>query len=58
MGFYGYRFGDLNGDEYIYKEPAITKLSEISHRLEAFYAERLGKNVVEVIKGIYCNKNV
>ena len=50
VGFYGYRFGDLNGEEFVYKEPAITKLSEISHRLEAFYAERLGKAVVEVIK--------
>uniref|UniRef100_A0A914Y863 DOCKER domain-containing protein n=1 Tax=Panagrolaimus superbus TaxID=310955 RepID=A0A914Y863_9BILA len=50
VGFYGYRFGDLNGEEFVYKEPAITKLSEISHRLEAFYAERLGKINVEVIK--------
>ena len=50
VGFYGYRFGDLNGEEFIYKEPGITKLSEISHRLEAFYTDRLGKGVLEVIK--------
>ena len=34
VGFYGSRFGDLDGEEYIYKEPAITKLPEISHRLQ------------------------
>ncbi|EFO23679.1 hypothetical protein LOAG_04806 [Loa loa] len=50
VGFYGSRFGDLDGVEFIYKEPAITKLSEISHRLDAFYTDRFGKGVVEVIK--------
>uniref|UniRef100_A0A9J2PJV5 Dedicator of cytokinesis protein 7 n=1 Tax=Ascaris lumbricoides TaxID=6252 RepID=A0A9J2PJV5_ASCLU len=50
VGFYGNRFGDLDGAEFIYKEPAITKLSEVSHRLEAFYTDRFGKGVVEVIK--------
>ena len=34
VGFYGSKFGDLDGEEFIYKEPAITKLPEISHRLE------------------------
>ncbi|KAI6186152.1 putative Dock-9 [Aphelenchoides besseyi] len=50
VGFYGFRFGDLNGEEFIYKEPFFTKLPEISHRLEAFYVSKFGKNVVEVIK--------
>uniref|UniRef100_A0A0N5ALW0 Dedicator of cytokinesis protein 6 n=1 Tax=Syphacia muris TaxID=451379 RepID=A0A0N5ALW0_9BILA len=50
VGFYGNRFGDLDGVEFIYKEPAITKLSEISHRLEGFYADRFGEGTVEVIK--------
>lgn len=50
VGFYGSRFGDLDGVEFIYKEPAITKLSEISHRLDSFYTDRFGKGVVEVIK--------
>ena len=46
VGFYGTKFGDLNGEEFIYKEPAITKLPEISHRLEvcAFYILRLLRN--------------
>lgn len=35
MGFYGSRFGDLDEQEFVYKEPSITKLAEISHRLEA-----------------------
>ena len=34
VGFYGSKFGDLDGEEFVYKEPAITKLPEISHRLE------------------------
>ncbi|XP_073227641.1 dedicator of cytokinesis protein 7-like isoform X3 [Porites lutea] len=50
VGFYGSKFGDLDGEEYIYKEPAITKLPEISHRLQAFYGEKFGPDVVEVIK--------
>lgn len=34
VGFYGPRFGDLDGEEFVYKEPTLTKLPEISHRLE------------------------
>jgi hypothetical protein len=34
VGFYGAKFGDLDEQEFVYKEPAITKLPEISHRLE------------------------
>ncbi len=34
VGFYGARFGDLDGEEYIYKEKALAKLPEIAHRLE------------------------
>ena len=36
VGFYGPKFGDLDGEEFIYKEPTLTKLPEISHRLEVF----------------------
>lgn len=34
VGFYGAQFGDLDEREFIYKEPGITHLPEISHRLE------------------------
>ena len=34
VGLYGCKFGDLDKYEFVYKEPAITKLPEISHRLE------------------------
>ena len=37
VGFYGQKFGDLDGEEFIYKEPTLTKLPEISHRLEVLY---------------------
>ncbi|XP_054707332.1 dedicator of cytokinesis protein 7-like [Uloborus diversus] len=50
VGFYGSKFGDLDGEEFIYKEPYLTKLPEISHRLENFYVERFGAEFVEVIK--------
>ncbi|XP_072928200.1 dedicator of cytokinesis protein 8 isoform X1 [Hemitrygon akajei] len=50
VAFYGAKFGDLDEQEFIYKEPAITKLPEISHRLEAFYSQCFGESKVEVIK--------
>ncbi|XP_032821878.1 dedicator of cytokinesis protein 7-like isoform X7 [Petromyzon marinus] len=50
VGFYGSKFGDLDEQEFVYKEPAITKLAEISHRLEGFYSERFGEENMEVIK--------
>ncbi|XP_024887991.1 dedicator of cytokinesis protein 7-like, partial [Temnothorax curvispinosus] len=42
VGFYGARFGDLGGEEFVYKEPTLTKLLEIFSRLENFYAEKFG----------------
>uniref|UniRef100_UPI00398E44B7 dedicator of cytokinesis protein 7-like n=1 Tax=Pristiophorus japonicus TaxID=55135 RepID=UPI00398E44B7 len=50
VGFYGTQFGELDEQEYVYKEPGITKLVEISSRLEEFYKKRFGKDQVEVIK--------
>uniref|UniRef100_A0A8C0ZYR3 Dedicator of cytokinesis protein 8 n=1 Tax=Castor canadensis TaxID=51338 RepID=A0A8C0ZYR3_CASCN len=50
VGFYGAKFGDLDEQEFVYKEPAITKLPEISHRLEGFYGQCFGAEFVEVIK--------
>uniref|UniRef100_A0A8C4QN86 DOCKER domain-containing protein n=1 Tax=Eptatretus burgeri TaxID=7764 RepID=A0A8C4QN86_EPTBU len=50
VAFYGEKFEGLDGHEFVYKEPSITKLPEISHRLEAFYGLRLGNAVVKVIK--------
>ena len=32
VGFYGQRFGDLDGEEFVYKEPMLTKLPEIKCR--------------------------
>jgi len=34
VGFYGVSYEELNGKEFIYKEPKITKLSEIKDRLK------------------------
>uniref|UniRef100_A0A4W6BUH0 Dedicator of cytokinesis 6 n=1 Tax=Lates calcarifer TaxID=8187 RepID=A0A4W6BUH0_LATCA len=49
VGFYGCRFGDLDEQQF----------PEISHRLEEFYSERFGDEVVEIIKDsnpVYKNK--
>lgn len=50
VGFYGSVFGDLDGEEFVYKEPPLTKLSEISDRLETFYSERFGQDKVVIVK--------
>ena len=49
VGFYGERFGEQNGKEYIYKEPKITPLAEISLRLQTVYKERFGDKNFELI---------
>ncbi|XP_061881714.1 dedicator of cytokinesis protein 8 isoform X1 [Entelurus aequoreus] len=50
VGFYGAKFGDLDEREFIYKEPSITHLPEISHRLENFYAQCFGEDILVMIK--------
>ncbi|UJR34198.1 hypothetical protein I4U23_021604 [Adineta vaga] len=50
VGFYGTKFDELDGQEFIYKEPGITKLAEIASRLESFYIDKYGKSQVEMIK--------
>ena len=50
VGFYGSKFGDLDGEEYIYKEPAITKLPEVSHRLQvSSFHQSLIQHTVSII---------
>jgi dedicator of cytokinesis protein 6/7/8 len=50
VGFYGSKLGDLDQNEYIYKEPPFTKLPEIFNRLQAFYEGRFGSETVVIIK--------
>jgi hypothetical protein len=50
VGFYGCKFGDLDQQEFIYKEPTLTKLSEIFSRLQNFYSDRFGAECVQIIK--------
>ena len=50
VGFYGSKFGDLDGEEYVYKEKALTKLPEITHRIETFYSDKFGKDNLIMIK--------
>ncbi|XP_037832858.1 dedicator of cytokinesis protein 8 isoform X2 [Kryptolebias marmoratus] len=50
VGFYGAKFGDLDEREFIYKEPGITHLPEISHRLENFYSQCFRDDTLVMIK--------
>ncbi|XP_069555622.1 dedicator of cytokinesis protein 8 isoform X2 [Brachyistius frenatus] len=50
VGFYGAKFGDLDEREFVYKEPGITHLPEISHRLENFYSQCFGDDALIMIK--------
>lgn len=49
VAFFGQMFGDDDGKEFIYKEPKITGLAEISQRLEAIYSRKHGRDSVKLI---------
>jgi len=42
VGFYGNIFEELDGKEFIYKEPKITRLGEIQERLLEIFGSRFG----------------
>ncbi|XP_028129258.2 dedicator of cytokinesis protein 9 [Diabrotica virgifera virgifera] len=51
VGFYGQAyFEDENCTEYIYKEPKVTALSEISERLYKKYCDKFGSDAVKMIQ--------
>lgn len=43
-------FEEEEGKEYIYKEPKLTGLSEISQRLMKLYADKFGADNVKIIQ--------
>ena len=43
-------FEEEDGKEYIYKEPKLTGLSEISQRLVKLYGEKFGTENVKIIQ--------
>lgn len=49
FGLQGF-FEEEDGKEYIYKEPKLTKLPEISHRLIGLYGEKFGAENVKIIQ--------
>ncbi|XP_074634034.1 dedicator of cytokinesis protein 9-like isoform X3 [Acropora palmata] len=49
VAFFGQMFGDDDGKEFIYKEPKITGLAEISQRLEQIYSKKHGKERIKLI---------
>lgn len=48
--FFQNYFEEEDGKEYIYKEPKLTGLSEISHRLLTLYGEKFGQENVRIIQ--------
>lgn len=51
VAFYGQAyFEEESGLQYIYKEPKVTSLSEISERLLKQYCEKFGQDVVKMIQ--------
>ncbi|XP_056115262.1 dedicator of cytokinesis protein 11 isoform X1 [Rhinichthys klamathensis goyatoka] len=51
VAFYGQGFfEEEDGKEYIYKEPKLTKLPEISLRLTSLYGEKFGAENVKIIQ--------
>ncbi|XP_041841346.1 dedicator of cytokinesis protein 11 isoform X2 [Melanotaenia boesemani] len=51
VAFYGQLFFDEeDGKEYVYKEPKLTGLSEISQRLLTLYGEKFGPENVKIIQ--------
>ncbi|KAG5877389.1 hypothetical protein JTB14_028000 [Gonioctena quinquepunctata] len=51
VGFYGQAyFEEENASEYVYKEPKVTSLSEISERLYEQYCDKFGQEVVKMIQ--------
>ena len=45
VGFWGKKFGNLHGKEFIYREPKFCQLSEIQRRLIDIYSAELGSPV-------------
>jgi hypothetical protein len=54
VGFYGQRFGDLDGEEFIYKEKPLAKLPEIAHKLEVglLRAENRFNEILRTLKSV------
>lgn len=50
VSFYGSFFGEDNNVSYIYKEPKVTMLTEITERLTALYTKKFGSDVVVIIQ--------
>uniref|UniRef100_A0A8C3VE79 Dedicator of cytokinesis 11 n=1 Tax=Catharus ustulatus TaxID=91951 RepID=A0A8C3VE79_CATUS len=51
VAFYGQTFfEEEDGKEYVYKEPKLTGLSEISFRLLKLYGEKFGSETVKIIQ--------
>lgn len=52
VGFFGTPFGDeLNLKEYVYKEPKLTHILELTDKLKLLYGEKTGKEINHIDAG-------
>ena len=42
-------FGDDNEKQYVYKEPKVTSLTELTQRLQRLYTRKFGPDIVQII---------
>ncbi|KAF8364379.1 hypothetical protein PRIPAC_91302 [Pristionchus pacificus] len=50
VAFFGSKFGDIDGEEYVYKSAPYMKLSDFAYDFEKYYSERFPLGVFHVIK--------
>ncbi|GMS84225.1 hypothetical protein PENTCL1PPCAC_6400 [Pristionchus entomophagus] len=50
VAFFGAKFGDIDGEEYVYKSAPYMKLSDFAYEFEKYYMERFPPGVFQVIK--------
>jgi hypothetical protein len=53
VGFYGTKFDEFDGQEFIYKEPGITKLAEIASRLEVKFLCEISSSILVFLVILY-----
>lgn len=59
VGFYGKLFPDeLNGKEFVYKMPRITRLAEIIEYLEKNFSRQLGEDKVKIVGDTFQTKGM
>lgn len=57
VGFYGKGFGELDGKEYIYKEPKLTRLMDIKNRILEIFESKLESKINVIVDSTPVDRN-